>query len=220
MDRDRIAELQEELVRERSMEALERLTGTTQDRVLTALIEAAGEIIDAETPQDEDDTILEEIQTHLVKCAETGPLVDALESKNASIREFALGCLGEMGDVSVAEHMIARLEDEEPSVREAASEHLSLLTDHDYGVDPAAWRRWLETQADLTKQREADEREESRQRAKAKTKVLDVPEGAIDEADEEGGDGERPRRPASEEDDDDVDDDREPASLDQDEDGE
>jgi hypothetical protein len=210
MDRDRIEELVEELVDERSMEALERLTGSKNERVLAALIEAAGEIIDAETPQDEDDTILEEIQAHLVKCAEVGPLLDALEHKNPSIRELALACLGEMGDPSVAEPMIARLEDEEESVREAAAEHLSLLTDHDFGVDVAAWRGWLETQAGLAKQREIEEREESKQRAKAKTKVLDVriDEDEESESDDEDSDSSSRRRRVRADDDGDDEDDR------------
>src|SRR3954463_4588975 len=141
MDRDRIEELCEELVRERSMEALERLTGSKADRVLARLIEAAGEIVDADTPQDEDDTILEEIQAHLVKANELGPLVDSLEAARPSVKEFVLGCLGEIGAPAAAEPMINCLEDADQGVREAAAEHLSLLTDHDYGIDPIAWRK-------------------------------------------------------------------------------
>ena len=202
MDVDRIEELCEELVRERSMEALERLTGSKADRVLVALIEAAGEILDADTPQDEDDTILEEIQAHLVKCSELGPLVDALESANAkpSVKEFVLGCLGEIGDPAAAEPMINCLEDADQGVREAAAEHLSLLTDHDFGIDPIAWRKWLEAQDALAKQREIDEREESRQRAKAKAKVLDV---RVDEDEDEGSDEGGSRRDEDDESDDD-----------------
>ena len=200
MDRDRIEELCEELVRERSMEALERLTGSKAERVLAALIDAAGEILDADTPQDEDDTILEEIQAHLVKCSELGPLVDALEAANAkpTVKEFVLGCLGEIGDPAAAEPMINCLEDADQGVREAAAEHLSLLTDHDFGIDPIAWRKWLEAQDALAKQREEDEREESRQRAKAKAKVLDV---RVDEDEDEGSD-ERGARGRRDEDDD------------------
>jgi len=207
MDRDRIEELSEELVRERSMEALERLTGSKAERVLSALIEAAGEILEADTPQDEDDTILEEIQAHLVKCAELGPLNDALENPatKPSVKEFVLGCLGEIGDPAAAEPMINRLEDEDPGVREAAAEHLSLLTDNDFGVDPVAWRKWLEAQDDLAKQREAEERDEAKQRAKAKAKVLDV---RVDEDEDGDGDSDgdddddRPRRSRDEDDDD------------------
>jgi len=218
MDRDRIEDLCEELVRERSMEALERLTGSKADRVLAALIDSAGAILEADTPQDEDDTILEEIQAHLVKCAELGPLTDALEAAAAkpSSKEFILGCLGEIGDPSAAEPMIVCLEDPDAGVREAAAEHLSLLTDHDFGIDPIAWRRWLEAQDDLAKQREQEEREESRQRAKAKAKVLDVHveededgdsddggSGARDsDSDSESDDDDRPRRKSADDDDD------------------
>ena len=199
MDRDRVEDLSEELVRERSMEALERLTGSKADRVLAALIEAAGAIMDADTPQDEDDTILEEIQAHLVRCAELGPLVDSLEAAKPSVKEFVLGCLGEIGDPAAAEPMITCLEDADAGVREAAAEHLSLLTDHDFGIDPIAWRKWLEAQDDLAKLREQEEREESKQRAKAKAKVLDV---RVDEDEDEGSD-ERGSRDSDDESDDD-----------------
>ena len=201
MDVDRIEELSEDIIRERSMEALERLTGSKDDRVLTALLDIAGQIMDAETPQDEDDTLLEEIQAHLVKSAEIGPIIDALASDKPSIREYVLGCLGEMGDLTAAEPMIDRLEDPEASVREAAAEHLSLLTDQDLGSDVATWRQWLTEQAELAQVREADEREESKQRAKAKTKVLDV---RVDE-DEEDGDDESPSSRDADDDDDDDD---------------
>jgi hypothetical protein len=212
MDRDRIEELCDELVRERSMEALESLTGSKHERVLAALIDAAGEILDADTPQDEDDTILEEIQGHLVKCSELGPLVDSLESARPSVKEFVLGCLGEIGDPSAAEAMINCIEDPDQGVREAAAEHLSLLTDHDYGLDVIAWRKWLEAQDGLAKQREEDEREESRQRAKAKAKVLDV---KVDEDEDEGSDGGGARR-RDEDDESDDDDDRPRSRRDED----
>jgi hypothetical protein len=205
MDHDRIEDLKQELIRERSLEALERLTGSNLDRVLGALIEAVGEIVDADVPQDEDDTIVEEIQSHLVRSAEIGPLVDALSNENASVREFALGCLGEMENLNAAEPMIARLEDPEPAVREAAAEHLSLLTDHDFGINPAAWRQWLAEQAEIATIREAEEREESKQRAKAKTKVLDV---RVDEDEDEDEDGNSRRRDRDDDDDGDSDDDR------------
>jgi hypothetical protein len=212
MDRDRIEDLCEELVRERSMEALERLTGSKAERVLASLIESAGQIMEADTPQDEDDTILEEIQAHLVRCAELGPLVDSLETAKPTVKEFVLGCLGEIGDPAAAEPMINCLEDPDEGVRNAAAEHLSLLTDHDFGIDPIAWRKWLEAQDDLAKLREQEEREESKQRAKAKAKVLDVrtdedeDEGSDEresrDSDDESDDDDRPRRRAGEDDDD------------------
>ncbi len=218
MDVDRPEELCEDLVRERSMEALERLTGSKADRVLTSLIDAAGQILEADSPQDEDDTILEEIQAHLVTCAELGPLVDAIESGKPTIKEFVLGCLGEIGDAAAAEPMIKCLEDPDQGVREAAAEHLSLLTDNDFGIDPIAWRNWLEAQDGLAKLREEEEREESKQRAKAKAKVLDVKidededgEGrsSRDSDDESDDDDDRPRgRRDSDDDDSDDDDDR------------
>jgi hypothetical protein len=209
MDRDRIEELCEELVRERSMEALERLTGSKNERVLAALIESAGEILEADTPQDEDDTILEEIQAHLVKCNEPGPLTDALEGTKPSTKEFVLGCLGEIGDPAAAEPMIKCLEDADEGVREAAAEHLSLLTDHDFGIDPIAWRKWLEEQDENTRAREQEEREDSKQRQKAKSKVLDVKiddeDGSSEDSDSSDDDDDDRGRSRRDEDDDESD---------------
>jgi hypothetical protein len=205
MDRDRIEELVDELIDDRSVEALERLTGSSDDRVLAALVEVAGKIIDGDRADDDDDTIVEEIQAHLVKCAKTGPLIDALDSKNPSVRELALGCLGEIGDLSAAEHMIGRLEDAEASVREAALEHLTLLTDQDFGMDPPAWRKWLVAMAENEKARVQEAREELKEKRQRKSKVIaDIDEDAEDASDSDDDD-DKPRRRSREDDDEDSD---------------
>ena len=198
MDRDRVEELVDELIDDRSVEALERLTGSSHERVLAALVDVAGRIIEDDRSEESDDTIVEEIQAHVVKCAQTGPLVDALESKNPSVREFALACLGEIGDMSTAAAMIGRLEDENQGVREAALEHLTLISDQDLGPDPAAWRAWLEGIMAREKDRAREEREELVEKRQRKSKVL-----ADVAADELGDDesGERPARGAREGDD-------------------
>ncbi len=68
----------DELVSERSLEALEALTGSRNDEILEALIQAAGELQKAETGEEADDGIVETIRQHLVECRAIGLLVDAL----------------------------------------------------------------------------------------------------------------------------------------------
>lgn len=212
MDRDRIEELVEELIDERSLEALERLTGSNHERVISALIEVAGTIIEDDRAEESDDTIVEEIQAHVVKAAQIGPLVDALENnKNPNVREFALACLGEIGDLTATEPMIDRLEDEEPGVREAALEHLTLLTDQDFGPDPAPWRKWLETVAEREKLRVQEQREELAEKKQKRSKVnADV--AADEDSDEASDDGDSRRVRRARDDDDDS----EVASVDRD----
>lgn len=196
MDRDRIGELVDELIDDRSVEALERLTGSKNEGVLAALIEAAGRIVDDDRSEEIDDTIVEEIQAHLVKCAKVGPLVDALEHKKPSVRELALGCLGEIGDTGAAGPMIERLEDEDPGVREAAAEHLTLLSDQDFGMDAAAWRKWLENVAEREKERVKEAREELAEKRQKKSKVMAdvaVDEDLDDSSDDGGSDVEEDR---------------------------
>jgi HEAT repeat protein len=223
VDRDRIRELVDEVVDDRSVEALERLLGSNHDSVLAALIEAAGSIVDDDRSEEVDDTIVEEIQAHLVKCAKIGPLVDALQNRSPSVRELALACLGEIGDMGAAQAMIACLEDEDPGVREAAGEHLPLLSDQDFGPDPAAWRKWLETVAAREKERVREERAELAEKRQRRAKVhADIEETGDDEASDErrldGDDDERPLRGIRDDDGSDGDDDdrRQVASVDRD----
>ena len=148
-----------ELIDERSLEALERLTGSRHEDVLEALVEAAGEILASDEADEADDDILEGIRYHLIECKAVGLLIDALQSSRPETREFALGCLGESRESRAVPAMIQLLKDPEPSVKEAAAEHLALLTNYDFGADPEKWKEWFAKKV----QGEAEQAEEDRE---------------------------------------------------------
>lgn len=154
----------EELVSERSLEALEVLTGSRNDEVLEALIQAAGELLKAETAEEADDGIVETIRQHLVECRPIGLLVDALSSPDPTTREFALSCLSEIGDPTPVPFMINLLEHEDPGTREAAAEHLALLTHYDFGKDVAKWREWHERRIKGLEEQALEDREDQARR--------------------------------------------------------
>jgi hypothetical protein len=131
-----------EMVEERSLEALEMLTGTKNDEVLEALINAAGRLIRTDSVEENDDGIVDTIRQHLVETKPVGLLMDALQSSDGTTREFALSVLGEIGDAAALPAMINLLQHKDPGTREAAAEHLALLTSYDFGTDVAKWRAW------------------------------------------------------------------------------
>lgn len=138
----------EELVEERSLDALERLTGSRHEDVLESLIQAAARIMRDEQDEENDDRIVEEIRQHLVQSRAVGILQDALQDRDAIVQEFALSCLGEIGDTSALPAMIGLLErSPDRAVREAAAAHLALLTHYEFGQDAGKWRDWLRKQA-------------------------------------------------------------------------
>ena len=94
-----VQDVVDQLVEDRSLDALERLTGSKSDRVLEGLVEAAGRLINAPMFDDEEDRIIETIRQHLVDTKCVGVLVDALRiyDDEATV-EFALACLSEIGD--------------------------------------------------------------------------------------------------------------------------
>lgn len=139
-----VDDLIDALVDERSLEALEQLTLSASDEVLEALIHAAGRVSVDDDLETEDDRIVEAIHQHVVERRPVGILMDALASGDAPTREFALGCLSEIGDVKAVPAMINLLADKDGDVRDAAAEHLALLTHYDFGKDPAKWRAWHE----------------------------------------------------------------------------
>src|SRR5688572_6651596 len=130
-----LEDLVDELVEQRSQEALEALTGSRADEVLEALIQAAGALMRTETSEEADDNIVETIRGHLVDSKPVGLLIDALQSTDATTREFALSVLSEVGDPQPIPFMINLLEHKDEGTREAAAEHLALLTHYDYGRD-------------------------------------------------------------------------------------
>ncbi|MCO5165316.1 MAG: HEAT repeat domain-containing protein [Planctomycetes bacterium] len=157
-------ELVDELVSARSLEALEALTGSRNDEVLDALIQAAGELQAAETGEEADDGIVESIRAHLVECRAIGLLTDALTAPDATTREFALSCLSEIGDPTPVPFMINLLEHKDPATREAAAEHLALLTHYDFGKDVAKWREWHERRIKGLEEQAQEDREDHARR--------------------------------------------------------
>ena len=89
-----------------------------------------------------------------------GLLVDAIQRPNAATREFALSCLSEIGDLAALGPMVNLLEDRDPTVREMAAEHLTLLTHKHFGQDAAKWRDWQHRRvAGIAEQAEQDHAE-------------------------------------------------------------
>ncbi|MCA8924855.1 MAG: hypothetical protein KDD82_23795 [Planctomycetes bacterium] len=150
------------LVEERSLEALEALTSTDDESVLESLIEAAGQVIESGQLDENEEPILETIRSHLLECKAKGPLVDSLSPNNGNAaREFALSVLSELGDQSAVPDMIPLLEDRDEGVKNAAAEHLALLTNYDFGLDAAKWRDYYQR---LIMGRIAYEKEEEQER--------------------------------------------------------
>ena len=139
-----VQDVVDQLVEDRSLDALERLTGSKSDRVLEGLVEAAGRLINAPMFDDEEDRIIETIRQHLVDTKCVGVLVDALRiyDDEATV-EFALACLSEIGDTTAVPNMITLLDSKNDAIREAAAGHLALLTHYDFGNDPVKWREWF-----------------------------------------------------------------------------
>lgn len=189
-----LEDLVDELVAQRSSEALEALTSTKNDEVVEALIQAAGTLLKSDTDDDADDGIVEAIRSHVVECKAVGLLGDALSSSDATTREFALSCLSEIGDHAPIPLMINLLEHRDPATREAAAEHLSLLAHYDFGTDVAKWREWYERRLKGLEEQVVEDREDVARRLR------------LQHRGKRGGDGEeggRKRRGDGDDDDDD-----------------
>jgi HEAT repeat protein len=155
-----------QLVDERSLEALERLTGSRNDEVLEALIEAAGRIMDDDDGDPNDDGIVDAVRAHLVEVKAIGILTDALKFPDPSARVFALSCLSEIGNPDALPPMIALLRDKDQSVKDAAAAHLALLTKYDFGHDAKKWTQWHQRRAAGLVEQEAEDREDEARRLK------------------------------------------------------
>ncbi len=156
----------DELVDDRSLDALARLTGSKNEEVLAGLIEGAGRLIGADRPDPSDDEILDSLRQHLIDCRATGLLVDALASPDENAQEFALGCLSQIGDLQAFEPMVKLLETGKPDMKAIAAEHLSLLTHYDFGDDPAKWRDWFSRRAQGLIEQAVEDREDVARRLK------------------------------------------------------
>ncbi len=159
-----LASLVEQLVEERSYDALERLTGSRNEEVLDALIEAASRIISTDQLDPSDDGgIVDGVRSHLIDARPVGLLIDSLKHPDATVREFALSCLGEIGDLAAVGPMVKLLENSDPATREAAAAHLALLTKYDFGQDASKWREWEgKRMRGLVEQAKEDREDEAR----------------------------------------------------------
>jgi hypothetical protein len=131
----------DQLVDERSLLAMERLTGSRTPSVLDAIVEAAGRLLASDDPHESDDEIVDTLHQHLVDTKATGSLIDGL-GMDSTTQEFAMGCLAEIGDMVAFEPILRVLEESKGSLREAAASQLSLLTNYDFGDDVAKWSEW------------------------------------------------------------------------------
>lgn len=167
-----------ELVDDRSLDALERLTGSRQEDVLEALVEAAGRILGAEHSDPSDDDIVDTLRQHLVETRAVGVLVDSLQNPDLTTCEFALSCLSQIGDIKAFEPMVRLLEEGPDGTREAAAEHLSLLTSYDFGANAAKWREWQQRRVQgLVEQAEEDREDQARRlrlQMRGNTKATDT----------------------------------------------
>lgn len=155
-----------QLVHDRSLEALERLTGSRSDEVLEALVEAAGEISADDRGDTNDGDIVDGVRAHLVELKAVGVLTDALKFPDPASREFALSCLSEIGNLDAVPPMIALLRDKDQGVREAAAAHLALLTKYDLGFDAKKWTEWHQRRAAGLVEQAAEDREDEVRRLK------------------------------------------------------
>ncbi len=155
-----------QLVDDRSLEALERLTGSRNDEVLEALVEAAGQIKDDDRGDTNDGDIVDGVRAHLVELKAVGVLTDALKFPEPASREFALSCLSEIGNLDAVPPMIALLRDKDEGVRETAAAHLALLTKYDFGHDAKKWTQWHQRRAAGLVEQEAEDREDEVRRLK------------------------------------------------------
>ena len=190
-----LEDLIEALVEERSTEALETLLGSKAEVVLEALMNAAGQVLKAEVQEDADDQIVEEIRGHLVESKAMAILSEALQSSEPTTREFALSCMSEIGDTGAAAAMVNLLEHKDAATREAAAEHLALLTHYDYGQDVAKWREYVERRAKGVVEQQVEDQEDAQRRLRLQIRGKRGPDkdkgdrddNADDDDDDRGG---------------------------------
>ena len=175
-------DLVHQLVEDRSLEALERLTGSRSEEVLEALVGAAGDILGHDDTDTADDEIIDTIRQRLVDLKATGPLIDALgHDSNGWTQEFAMGCLAEIGDMVAFEPLLKVLEEGPKDLKSVAAEQLSLLTTYDFGPDPLKWREWNVRRISGLAEQELEDAEEQARRLNLRLKGTKVTESEGDE---------------------------------------
>ena len=78
--------------------------------------------------------------------------------------EFALSCLSQLGDIAAFDPIVRLLEEGTPGAREAAAEHLSLLTSYDFGASPKKWREWQKRRVKGLEEQKLEDREDQARR--------------------------------------------------------
>jgi len=183
-----VQDVVEQLVEERSLDALERLTGSKSDEVLEALIDAAGQLINSPEYDDSEDRIVETIRQHLVDSKGVGVLVDALRpTGDEATVEFALACLSEIGDTQAVPHMIRLLDSKSEAIKDAAAEHLALLTQYDFGKDSAKWQEWFANLVAGRHEQKLEDKEDKERLLRLKFRTGKKKDGES-ESDDYGGD--------------------------------
>ena len=173
-------DLVEQVVEERSLEALDLLLGSKREDVLDALVLAAGRLIDSDDPDEVDDEIVDAIRGRVVEARATGPLIDGLNADVEATQEFALACLAEIGDMVAFEPMVRLLEEGNASLKRAAAEQLALLTNYDFGQSALKWREWNDRRIKGLSEQKAEDREDQARRLNLRFKGTNVTEAAQD----------------------------------------
>jgi hypothetical protein len=70
------------------------------------------------------------------------PLIQAVDSRNPSVRWAAVAMLGEIGARQAVPRLVEAVRDE--TIRTAAVEALQHISQQDFGADYDAWKRWLD----------------------------------------------------------------------------
>ena len=166
-----------QLVEDRSLEALEFLTGSRNEDVLEELVIAAGRILGDDQQDDADDEIVDTIRQRLIEVKATGPLIDALGIDNDPVtQEFAMGCLAEIGDMVALDPLIKILEEGSPELKTVAASQLALLTNYDHGPDAKKWREWNLRRIDGLQEQALEDAEENARRLNLRLKGTHVTE--------------------------------------------
>jgi HEAT repeat protein len=91
------------------------------------------------------------------------------------VREFALSCLGEIGDLDAVPAMVNLLKDRDTAVRDAAAAHLALLTKYDFGHDAAKWNEWHRKRLQGLAEQVVEDREDEARRLKLQMRGKNTP---------------------------------------------
>jgi len=170
-------DLVHQLVEDRSLEALEFLTGSRNEDVLEELVTAAGRVLGDDQQDDADDEIVDTIRQRLIEVKATGPLIDALGFDSDPItQEFAMGCLAEIGDMVAFEPLLKILEEGRGELKTVAASQLALLTNYDHGPDAKKWREWNHRRIDGLQEQAVEDAEENARRLNLRLKGTKVTE--------------------------------------------